>query len=43
MYWNKEDTLKLLGLILFVGSFVIVLQQLLAAEARLNNKGGKKN
>ena len=46
MYWSTEDTFKLLGLLLFIGSFIIVLQQLLSAEARLNfnnsNKEGEK-
>ena len=37
MYWSTEDTFKLLGLLLFIGSFIIVLQQLLSAEARLNS------
>lgn len=36
MHWSTEDTLKLLGLILFLGSFAIVIQQLLGAQARLD-------
>ncbi|KAL9187091.1 hypothetical protein ACHAXT_010811 [Thalassiosira profunda] len=35
MRWSTEDTLKLLGLALFVGAFAIVLQQLNGAQARL--------
>ena len=33
--WTKEDTFKVLGLILFISAFVIVLQQLQSAEKRL--------
>ena len=42
MYWSTEDTFKLLGLLLFIGSFIIVLQQLLSAEARLNSNSNNK-
>jgi len=38
MRWSLEDTLKLLGLTLFIGSFVIVIQQLLSADAKVNAK-----
>jgi len=38
--WSKEDTLKLLLLVLFAGFFAIALQQLFRAEARLNARGG---
>lgn len=38
--WSKEDTLKLLLLVLFVGFFSVALQQLFRAEARLNARGG---
>lgn len=43
MHWSTEDTLKLLGLVLFFGAFAIVIQQLLGAEARLNTKEEKKS
>lgn len=42
MYWSTEDTLKLLGLTLFVGAFVAVIRQLLQAEARLSAKEVQK-
>jgi len=42
MYWSTEDTLKLLGLVLFFGAFAIVIQQLLGAEAKLNTKEGEE-
>jgi len=37
MYWSKEDSFKLLGLILFFGSFFIVFKQLFAAQERLDS------
>jgi hypothetical protein len=45
--WTKEDTFKVLGLILFISAFVIVLQQLQSAEKRLrenqNNRQKKED
>ena len=42
--WTKEDTFKVLGLILFISAFIIVLQQLQSAEKRLkeNQKSRQK-
>lgn len=42
MPWTTEDTLKVLGLILFIGAFVIVFQQLFSAESKLGVKEDKK-
>ena len=42
MYWSTEDTFKLIGLLLFIGSFIIVLRQLYSAEARLNSNSKKE-
>lgn len=36
--WTSEDTAKLFLLVLFVGSFVVVLKSLYSAERRLNSK-----
>jgi len=36
MRWSAEDTFKLLGLLLFLGAFAVVLQQLLAAQAKID-------
>ena len=38
MLWSAEDTLKILGLAAFIGAFAVVIQQLLAADAKLNHK-----
>ena len=40
--WTKEDTFKVLGLILFISAFVIVLQQLQSAEKRLKENQNKR-
>ena len=42
MHWSTEDTLKLAGLLAFVGAFVVVFQQLLRAEAKMNRKDAPK-
>ena len=42
MHWSTEDTLKLAGLLAFVGAFVVVFQQLLRAEAKMNRKEAPK-
>ena len=36
--WTSEDTAKLFLLVLFVGTFVVVLKSLYGAERRLNSK-----
>ena len=35
LVWTKEDTFKVLGLILFITAFYVVYQQLQQAERRL--------
>ena len=42
MRWSTEDTLKLIGLAMFLGAFAIVLQQLMAAQAKLDAKTKKE-
>jgi hypothetical protein len=40
--WTNEDTLKAIGLLLFISAFVIVYQQLQNAEKRLKENEAKR-
>lgn len=42
MRWSTDDTLKLLGLVLFLGAFAVVYQQLLRAQERLDSNAAKR-
>jgi hypothetical protein len=38
MYWSSEDTLKVIGLILFITPFVIAIKQLYKSADKLKAK-----
>ena len=40
--WTSEDTLKICLLFLFVLSFIVVIQQLLSVDARVNANEKKR-
>jgi hypothetical protein len=43
MYWSIEDTLKVIGLILFIAPFVVAIRQLYKSADKLKAKREREN